>query len=402
MKLVQSYAIAATGAKFRVINITDNARSVILATQSGTSLTDNISTIYGTNFSLSLTQISFEMSFPGREDDEAISVVKVHGFISKSGLGVGRADADRQFVYCNSRPVDLPKVVKLMNEVWRRYEMKHKPAFFIFLELSAGLVDVNVTPNKSEVVFVHEDSILNELRRSVETIYEPTRSILQVQSQISFTSSIISRTNSLQPQSQDISTNSESDMKESSDSYSYSEDKVNEEIFPSFHNLPGRSVVSKGKPITPTDIVNPADSTEQCINLSSEESQSSGFPVISSSEVSLTKVAETVQSKRKASEIKASDSAITKRRATVWNFDTDTVAKNCSKVLKHQKMFMNKEPKEEFPKEKSDRNDDELNEMDGLSRMLHKKVEIDSTIFFLRKMIVLYIGLCQYGGLGPV
>lgn len=35
---------------------------------------------------------------------------KIWGMVSKAGEGVGRADNDRQFLYLNGRPVDLPKV----------------------------------------------------------------------------------------------------------------------------------------------------------------------------------------------------------------------------------------------------------------------------------------------------
>lgn len=35
---------------------------------------------------------------------------KIWGMVSKAGAGVGRADNDRQFLYLNGRPVDLPKV----------------------------------------------------------------------------------------------------------------------------------------------------------------------------------------------------------------------------------------------------------------------------------------------------
>lgn len=35
---------------------------------------------------------------------------KIWGMVSKAGVGVGRADNDRQFLYLNGRPVDLPKV----------------------------------------------------------------------------------------------------------------------------------------------------------------------------------------------------------------------------------------------------------------------------------------------------
>lgn len=44
------------------------------------------------------------------KEDGATSERKVWGMVSKAGEGVGRADNDRQFIYVNGRPVDLPKV----------------------------------------------------------------------------------------------------------------------------------------------------------------------------------------------------------------------------------------------------------------------------------------------------
>jgi DNA mismatch repair ATPase MutL len=38
-------------------------------------------------------------------------------FISE---GVGRSDSDRQYVFVNSRPVDIPRINRVMNEMWRR------------------------------------------------------------------------------------------------------------------------------------------------------------------------------------------------------------------------------------------------------------------------------------------
>ncbi len=36
---------------------------------------------------------------------------------SQAGAGVGRSDNDKQFVFCNGRPVELPRVTRLLNEV---------------------------------------------------------------------------------------------------------------------------------------------------------------------------------------------------------------------------------------------------------------------------------------------
>lgn len=37
--------------------------------------------------------------------------------LDQAGEGVGRSDNDRQFVFCNGRPVDMAKAVKIVNEV---------------------------------------------------------------------------------------------------------------------------------------------------------------------------------------------------------------------------------------------------------------------------------------------
>jgi DNA mismatch repair ATPase MutL len=49
----------------------------------------------------------------------------ISGFISRVGDGVGRSDNDRQFVFCNGRPVDLSKFTRVLNEVRDRSD-EHK------------------------------------------------------------------------------------------------------------------------------------------------------------------------------------------------------------------------------------------------------------------------------------
>ena len=41
----------------------------------------------------------------------------IHGFVSRAGTGVGRANNEKQFLYLNGRPVDIPRVTKTLNEV---------------------------------------------------------------------------------------------------------------------------------------------------------------------------------------------------------------------------------------------------------------------------------------------
>lgn len=74
-----------------------------------------------------------------------------HNLPSHTGTGVARSNNDKQFLFINGRPVSVPKVSKALNEVWRQFEMKHKPAYVLNLKLKHGTYDVNVTPDKREV-----------------------------------------------------------------------------------------------------------------------------------------------------------------------------------------------------------------------------------------------------------
>lgn len=112
----------------------------MLTTDGSKHESDNISSVFGSKFFTTLMPINLQFgSLPMEEeivvsDDESIfssirdvnenttadvllQSVNVAGFISRVGLGVGRSDNDRQFLYCNGRPVDIPRFVKALNEV---------------------------------------------------------------------------------------------------------------------------------------------------------------------------------------------------------------------------------------------------------------------------------------------
>ncbi len=92
--------------------------------------------------------------------------------VSKAGTaGSGRSDNSHQFLYVNGRPVDLPSVIRVLNEVWRHYEMKAKPVALLNLKLPVGSCDINVTPDKREVIVEHEAEIVGELKQTLHDIW---------------------------------------------------------------------------------------------------------------------------------------------------------------------------------------------------------------------------------------
>ncbi len=217
-----------------VSNITNGIKQVAFATHQSVKLDENISTLFGAKFLSSLIEFSFTIdesnvklatasygtgeigeddkmdeSFHGEEvrtDEENLGELlvdhnvtsssefnaSVRGFISKVGVGVGRSDNDRQFVFCNGRPVDMPKVAKALNEVWRKYEMKNKPAFIIDLKVSAGNFDVNLAPDKREVVIRHEFMIIDKMKEVVDQLYSPSRHTFSIGKPVPISSFLVS------------------------------------------------------------------------------------------------------------------------------------------------------------------------------------------------------------------
>ena len=102
-------------------------------------LEDNVTNVFGAKFLSTLTPVEVplmeesESDNQGRVDEKMMPANaqgkvrpampdskkderKIWGMVSRAGEGVGRADNDRQFVYINGRPVDLPKVIMALSE----------------------------------------------------------------------------------------------------------------------------------------------------------------------------------------------------------------------------------------------------------------------------------------------
>ncbi|XP_073130166.1 DNA mismatch repair protein PMS1 isoform X2 [Henckelia pumila] len=160
--LLNAYALVAKGVRLICTNTTGkNARSVVLKTQGGGSLKDNIITVFGMSTFSSLEPVRVSIT-----DD-----CMVEGFVSKSGYGSGRHIGDRQFFFANGRPVDVPKVGKLVNEVYRGANSRQYPVVILDFSIPTRAYDVNVTPDKRKIYFSNESTILQSLRETLEKIY---------------------------------------------------------------------------------------------------------------------------------------------------------------------------------------------------------------------------------------
>lgn len=137
---------------------------MVLKTQGCNSLKDNIITVFGVNIFNCLQPLDIPIS-----DD-----CKVEGFVSKSGQGSGRNLGDRQFFFVNGRPSDMPKVSKLLNELYRSSNSKQYPIAIMDFTIPTRACDINVTPDKRKIFFSDENSILQALREGLLQIYSST------------------------------------------------------------------------------------------------------------------------------------------------------------------------------------------------------------------------------------
>ncbi|GBG26646.1 DNA mismatch repair protein PMS1 [Hondaea fermentalgiana] len=104
--------------------------------------------------------------------------IKLQGFVSKVGGGIGLGSSDRQFWYINGRPVDFSKGSRIINSVYRQHEMKHKPAIFLNWIVPPGSYDINVTPDKREVFLVGEEVLLAQLKTQFEDLWKRDDNIM--------------------------------------------------------------------------------------------------------------------------------------------------------------------------------------------------------------------------------
>ncbi|KAH6585049.1 hypothetical protein BASA61_007121 [Batrachochytrium salamandrivorans] len=126
---VQAYALSSTGVRLSFSNTTSKGlKSTIIQTQGSNILRENVTSVFGAVFSKCVLDIRFEFihkhgdcgslplstdeaTLPVASSDKDTSFVVVSGMISKPQAGCGRSSRDRQFIFVNRRPVDLPKPI---------------------------------------------------------------------------------------------------------------------------------------------------------------------------------------------------------------------------------------------------------------------------------------------------
>ncbi len=210
MKMMQGYAILCLGTQFNLTdingpsnNISNSSKSnsnssssktskqkieVRLATsESSKTLESRVASVLGTKFLSGLTRIDIDLSkaveFSSTYANDKQHTIpdsgstrwKVQGLISHSPASPYSANArEVQFFGINGRPVDLPSVSRLLGDVWRMFDPtsaegetntgRRRPACVLAFTLPNNMYDVNLSPDKREVMFT-EEVVMSDLIR---------------------------------------------------------------------------------------------------------------------------------------------------------------------------------------------------------------------------------------------
>lgn len=186
--ILQSYCMVAANVRITCTNTNPKGvKSTIMYTNGSPKVLDNIQAVFGSKqvgelvqmkspFSDSKKLTREDLNVSGLEDtkvnDEDLEILNMskfdmEGWISNSNHGSGRNSKDRQFFYVNSRPCDLKSVGKVVNEVYRRYNMSHFPFVFLNVITERAEVDVNLTPDKRQLLINNEKILLLAIKKSL-------------------------------------------------------------------------------------------------------------------------------------------------------------------------------------------------------------------------------------------
>ncbi len=177
VSMLQAYALICAEVRINCTHtLAKGGKNVLLQTPGGTGgLRASIAAVFGAKLLAELTPIS------GKSDED--DRFEVNGYISRPRAGDGRRAGDRQYLYVNSRPVDFPKLSRLLNEAYRQATARAEcfPVAFVDVRAPPDSYDINVTPDKRTVLFAEEGKLLGLVRTILEKLFATESCTLQMQ-----------------------------------------------------------------------------------------------------------------------------------------------------------------------------------------------------------------------------
>ncbi|XP_034525682.1 mismatch repair endonuclease PMS2 isoform X2 [Ailuropoda melanoleuca] len=191
VQVLHAYCIISAGIRVSCSNqVGQGKRQPVVCTSGSSSIKENIASVFGQKQLQSL--IPFAQLPPsdsvceeyGLSPADAVQTLfHISGFISHCAHGVGRSSADRQFFFINGRPCDPAKVSRLVNEVYHMYNRHQYPFVVLNISVDSECVDINVTPDKRQILLQEEKLLLAVLKTSLVGMFDSDVNKLNVSQQ---------------------------------------------------------------------------------------------------------------------------------------------------------------------------------------------------------------------------
>ncbi|XP_075292857.1 mismatch repair endonuclease PMS2 [Opisthocomus hoazin] len=179
VQVLQAYCLVSKGVRINCTNqVGQGKKSSVISTAGSPSLKENIGAVFGQK---QLQSLSPFVQLPPSEavceeyglnaSEVPQNLYSITGFISRCDHGVGRSTTDRQFFFINQRPCDPAKVVKLVNEVYHLHNKHQYPFVVLNICVDSECVDINVTPDKRQILLQEEKLLLAILKTSLTEMF---------------------------------------------------------------------------------------------------------------------------------------------------------------------------------------------------------------------------------------
>ncbi|NXT26233.1 PMS1 protein, partial [Syrrhaptes paradoxus] len=106
--------------------------------------------------------------------------INLSGFLPKAESDsslISLSSSEKSFIFINNRPVHQKEILKLIRQYYSLVTHKDHtrlyPVFYLNITVPASAVDVNLTPDKSQVLLHYKESVLLAVENVLKSLYGP-------------------------------------------------------------------------------------------------------------------------------------------------------------------------------------------------------------------------------------
>jgi len=169
--VVSGYALVSAGVRLTCSNTPAKGRRSVVVQTLGRGVKENLVAVFGAKQAATL--VPFVQT-------QGAEVARVEGWVSSARHGEGRGAPDRQFYYVNSRPCDPARLARAVNQAYHAFNRHQFPFVYLDVHTERSTVDVNLTPDKRQVLLAREKALVEAVVASLEAMWADTPATMQL------------------------------------------------------------------------------------------------------------------------------------------------------------------------------------------------------------------------------